>query len=130
MASGIIKFIKKVCVQTAVYWGSPTLDGYGGKTFADPVELTPPNGGRWDQKVQLVEDKGIRATGEEIISNAVVLLNQDVDEQGYLYLGSLDDLDSGVQDNPLEVEGAYEIKKVEKIPLFRSATEFVRKAYL
>lgn len=130
MASGIIKFIKKVCVQTAVYWGSPTPDGYGGKTFADPVELTPPNGVRWDQKVQLVEDKGIRATGEEIISNAVVLLNQDVDEQGYLYLGSLDDLDSGVQDNPLEVEGAYEIKKVEKIPLFRSATEFVRKAYL
>ena len=23
--------------QTAVYWGSPVDDGYGGKTYADPV---------------------------------------------------------------------------------------------
>ena len=130
MASGIIKFIKKVTAQTAVYWAAPSADGFGGMSFSDPVELTPPNGVRWDEKVQLIMDKGITSTGKEIVSNAVVLLNQDVEEQGYLYLGSLDDLDSGEQDDPLTVEGAYEIKQVEKIPLFKSTDEFVRKAYL
>jgi len=131
MASGLIKFVKKVCVQTAVYWAAPEADGYGGMSFSDPVELTPPtNGVRWDEKVQLILDKGTTDTGKEIISNAVVLLNQDVVEQGYLYLGSLDDLDSGEQDDPLTVEGAWEIKQVEKIPLFRSTDEFIRKAYL
>ena len=130
MASGIIKFIKKVTAQTAVYWAAPSADGFGGMTFSDPVELTPPNGVRWDEKVQLILDKGVSAAGKEIVSNAVVLLNQDVSEQGYLYLGSLDDLDSGEQDDPLIVEGAYEIKQVEKIPLFKSTDEFVRKAYL
>ena len=130
MASGIIKFIKKVTAQTAVYWAAPSADGFGGMTFSDPVELTPPNGVRWDEKVQLILDKGVSADGKEIVSNAVVLLNQDVSEQGYLYLGSLDDLDSGEQDDPLIVEGAYEIKQVEKIPLFKSTDEFVRKAYL
>jgi len=30
---------KNLLRQTAVYWGSPVNDGYGGKTFAAPVEV-------------------------------------------------------------------------------------------
>ena len=129
MASGIIKFVKKVCVQTAVYWAASKSDGYGAISFSDPIELTPPNGVRWDGKVQLIMDKGTTDTGKEIVSNAVVLLNQDVDEQGYLYLGSLDYLDSN-PGNPKEISGAYEIQRFDKTPAMRSTTEFLRKAYL
>ena len=77
MASGIIKFIKKVTAQTAVYWAAPSADGFGGISFSDPVELTPPNGVRWDEKVQLVLDKGARATGKEVVSNAQVLRSEE-----------------------------------------------------
>lgn len=128
---GIDKFISKVCVQTAVYWGSPTNDGYGQKTYADPVELEPPNGVRWDSIVQKGIDKGEIKTGEFETSNAKVLLVQDVEVKGWLYLGSLDDFDSTVDTNkPETIDGAYEIKKFEKIPMVKSTTIFIRTAYL
>ena len=68
------------CTQVAVYWGSPQEDGQGGKTFADPVELYC----RWEMLNQIVTD----SKGVEFTSRAVVYLLQDVDEEGYLYLGT------------------------------------------
>lgn len=121
---GITKYIKKVCVQTAVYWGSPVNDGYGKYTFATAVELTPPNGVRWEETTAVVTDNN----GKEIISKAKILIVQDVEEQGYLYLGALDDLDS--DPDPMEVEGAYEIIRVDKTPLYRATDKFVRTIYL
>ena len=119
---GITQFIEKVCVQTAVYWGSPVADGKGGSTFADAVEISC----RWEEKTQVISD----AKGNEIISKAEILLTQDVDEEGWLFLGDLDDLDSAEELNPRTVEGAYRIVMVEKTPLFKSTTEFVHKAFL
>jgi hypothetical protein len=122
----IDKFIKKVCVQTAVYWGNPRDDGYGGMVFDEPIELTPPNGVRWEETTQKVSD----GKGNEIISKAQILVNQDLDEQGYLFLGTLDELDSEGEVDPKTVEGAYEIKRFDKTPMIKSTTVFVRKAYL
>ena len=122
---GLEGFISRLCVQTAVYWGSPTEDGYGGKTFADPVEISC----RWEDTVEKISRVGARL-GEEIISRAVVYVTEDVEELGYLFLGDLDDLDSDEEADPTTVENAYMINRFDKIPVLRSTSEFLRKAYL
>jgi len=122
MKTGIEKIIGKFCVQTAVYWGTPTPGGFGKMTFAEPEERDC----RWDDVTKVVT----AANGEQIVCRAIVLLTQDVDEQGMLYLGSLDDLDPAQEDDPYSVAGAYEIKRFDKSPMVMSTTEFVRKAYL
>jgi hypothetical protein len=124
---GITKTIQRFCVQTAVYWGNPQNDGFGGFTFDDPIDLEPPtNGVRWEDKTQLV----VSANGAETGSDAEVLVCQDLDLDGYLYLGSLDDLSESEQANPMTVNGARQIISKEKIPMVKSTTEFVRKVYL
>ena len=119
---GLENLITQVCVQTAVYWGTPVDDGYGGKTFTDPVELQC----RWENKAQKI----INTNGEETISRAWVLLLEDVVELGWLFLGDLDDLDSAEEADPMSADGAYEIQRFEKTPAIRSTTQFTRVAYL
>ena len=80
------------------------------------------------------EDKTYTKSGQLIVAKSEVLLTQDVVEEGYLYLGTLDELYDSAESsdltlNPEKIQGAYVIKRVEKIPLFRSTTEFVHKAY-
>ena len=122
---GMESFIARLCVQTAVYWGNPTGDGYGGKTFADPVEISC----RWEDIVENINRVGARL-GEEIVSMAQVYVTTDVEEQGYLFLGTLDDLDSDEEADPTTIVKAYMINRFDKIPVLRSTTEFLRKAYL
>lgn len=119
---GIEKFLQSISVQTAVYWGNPTEDGYGGLTFDDPMELAV----RWEEKTKAITTDD----GEEYVSIAEVIVNQDVDKDGYLYLGSLGDLDSGDLENPEVIIGSYRIRRFDKIPMIKSTTEFVRKVYL
>ena len=126
MVDPLIRFVQSVCVQTAVYWGNPQPDGYGGKTYDDPVEISC----RWDEKIQVITKQLIGTQGEEVISKAEILLTQDVDENGLLYLGVLDDLDSASEDDPATLENAWRILRFDKTPLFQSATEFIQKAYL
>ena len=120
--AGILKFIEKVCVQTAVYWSNPTDDGYGQKNFPVGDEIKV----RWDGKMEVVTDK----YGKEIISRAEILVQEDIDENGFMYLGSLEDLKDDEQANPEKVEKAYPIQRFTKVPLIKSTTEFVRKVYL
>lgn len=117
---GIDKFIKKVCVQTAVYWDAPIDDGYGGFIYSVPVEIDC----RWQDKSEMITNsKGINE-----ICGAEILLTQDVETGGWLFLGTLDDIDSSP--DPMEVEGAYMIARFDKIPMIKSTTIFVRKAFL
>jgi hypothetical protein len=119
---GIEKFIKSVCVQTAVYWGNPRNGGYGKTIFDDPVEISV----RWDVKNELIMD----ADGNQVVSNAEILVTQDLEIGGFLYLGSLDDLSSDPAD-PLEEEvKTYEIKQFSKVSMPKSLTEFVRKVWV
>jgi len=118
-------FLTQAMTQTIVYWGSPTPDGMGTKTYADPVEIK----GRWQSRVELIDRVGSRL-GETVVSRAQIFLLQDVDEMGYLYLGDLDDLDSDEEGDPTSVDGAYEIKRFDKSPVLRSTTQFIRKAYV
>ena len=120
--AGILKFIEKVCVQTAVYWSNPTDDGYGQMNFPVGEEIKV----RWDGNMIAIVDK----YGKDIISKAEILVQDDMDEDGFLYLGSLTDLTDDEQANPEKVETAYPIRMPTKVPLIKSTTEFVRKVYL
>ena len=123
---GMESFIARLCVQTAVYWGTPVDDGYGGKTFADPVEIDC----RWEDKIENIDRVGGGRLGEEVVSEAQVYVTQDVEEHGYLFLGDLDDLDSDEEADPTTITKAYMINRFEKVPVMRSSSEFLRKAYL
>lgn len=121
----ITTFLQRTCTQTAVYWPSPVEDGYGGQTYGTPEEIKC----RWESATNLVRSKRLGDNAQEIVCNAEVYVLEDLDEQGWLYLGELDDLDSN-PDNPMEVSGAREIQKFEKLPTLGSTTEFLRKAIL
>lgn len=127
----IERFIKRVCVQTAVYWGNPQSDGYGGTTYDEPVEVQV----RWEDKVKVVTDQN----GQEIVSKAEVLTPIDLNHMGYLFLGTLDDVNDpdqawnemqGIRLHPSKVDGSYQIIRVDKIPMIRSTKVFVRIVYL
>ena len=107
--------------QVCVYWGSPVPNGYGWYTFAEPVELDC----RWVDTTQVITDN----KGKEIVSKAEVQVAQDLDVNSILYLGTLDDLDSGQEDDPRTVSGAFQIRRFDKTPTVK-ADVFYRAAYL
>jgi hypothetical protein len=121
--------IERNCTDICVYWQSLGEDGYGAKIFADPLQLDC----RWENINQVVTDK----KGAEITSRALVFVTQDVEEEGMLYHGTLEDLyDSNASDssdgavaNPMTIDGAYIIKRFQKTPSL-SGDGFLRKAYL
>jgi hypothetical protein len=119
---GITKFIEKLCVQTAVYWGSPVPNGYGGKTYDPPREILC----RWQDTEKVIAD----AKGVQVVCKAEIMVSEDLDEQGMIYLGALDEITAAQEADPLLLTGAYEIKQFDKTPMIFSTTEFVRKAYL
>ena len=119
---GIEKFIKKISVQTAVYWGNPVNDGSGGFVFDEPVEIKC----RWEDKTKVVDSPD----GSETLSDAFILTNEDLVEGGYLYLGTLSDLDSDEYDDPKSKTDARKIINRSKIPMIKSTREFVRLYYL
>jgi len=114
-------FISKQLNQILVYWGNPKQKGTGGFTYDDPVEIK----GRVEIKTQLVVSLG----GEAKLSKANVLVRQVVDEGSYLYLGSLDDSDFGLDQLPNSTEGAMQVLAFEKIPSVSGSTSLY-KAYL
>ncbi len=120
--SGITRFIKRVCVQTAVYWEAKGSDGYGGMSYEIPVEIKC----RWDGKSQVI----VASDGKEIVSQAQLLVTEDLGVESRVMLGTLEELLAGAWFDPLKAEGTYEVLKIDKTPLFRSTSEFVRKVYL
>ena len=129
----IENFIQSKLVQTAVYWGSPQEDGYGGQTFAEPIEINC----RWEDRNQVMGTvTGNQLYGFQLLSRSIVYVDRDLDEEGYLYLGTLADLEcsegdsDGVYYDPRQLPGIYIIKRFEKIPALGSTTEFLRRVYL
>jgi hypothetical protein len=125
---GIESFLRKVCVQTAVYWGNPVPDGFGGMTFDYPVEIKV----RWDEKYKIVISK----EGKEVTSTATILCSDDLDMEGRLFLGTLDDLweqsetsSDGLID-PSLFTGVFEIMSREKVSMIKKTDQFVRTYYL
>ena len=107
--------------NTIVYWGNPVNDGMGSFTFDTAVEIV----GRWMEKTELLVD----SNGKEIVSNTLVQVKQDVDEDGYMYLGVLTDLSTEQKADPKLVDAAYPIKKFMKTPTIKS-NGYYREAFL
>ena len=119
----IERIIERQCKQTAVYWGNPVPDGFGGMTYDAPREIKC----RWESKQELIISKSENPR-EENISHAQLFVLEDLQESGYVYLGTLESLSQ--TEHPEKVERAYKIKKFEKIPAYKSDTVFLRKVYL
>lgn len=129
MAKGIEKIVAKFCVETAVYWGNPVNDGYGGFTYDDPVEIDC----RWENKMEM--DIGWLSTGfpgNIRLSKASVLVTEDLDLNGVLWRGTLDTLNDIYDDisNPKIISEAYAIHRIDKIPMVFKTDEFVRTVWL
>jgi hypothetical protein len=114
------KFTERNLTQTAVYWGNPVPDGSGGYTYDDPIEIDC----RWEDGVTVNTD----TLGIEYNILAEVQVKQDLDEDGMLFLGTLDDVDSGGLDDPASA-GAHTIIRFDKIPNLTGSC-FYRRAYL
>ncbi len=121
---GIANLLARTSTQTAVYWGNPVEDGFGGKTYDDPIEIPC----RWESKQQLV--RGWDAKGNTFDYICIVYVLQDLDVEGVLFLGTLDDLSPAEESDPRIPDTAYVIKQFEKVPAIYSTTVFLRKAYL
>lgn len=115
------KLSEKFAVQTAVYWGTPQPDGYGGYFFDEPEEIKV----RWDGEELISVDQ----YGNEFYQKAKVIVTKDLDFEGYMMLGSLIDLPSGVV-SPLEIEEAYQIRRKITTPMVKKTDDFFRVIYL
>ena len=110
--------------QIIVYWGTPVPSGEG-YSYDEAIELN----GRWEDRQEIFID----ADGREQTSQAVVYVDQDVDVNGYLYLGDLEDLgdsSSGMDwGDPQAVSDSFMIRAFKKTPNLK-AIDWLRKAWL
>jgi hypothetical protein len=112
----------RLCKQIAVYWANPVNDGYGGKTYAVPVEIQC----RWEDR----NETFLANTGNLMVSRSVVYPLIDLDQEGILFLGKLADLTTAEKNDPRLIDAASSVKRFDIVPILGSTTEFVRKAYL
>ena len=119
-----MNYLKKNLNQPIVYWGNPTPTG-AGYSYDEAVELN----GRWEDRQEIFID----ADGREQTSQTIVYIDQDVDVNGYLYLGELEDLgdSSSAMDwgDPQAVSNSYMIRAFKKTPNLK-ATGWLRKVWL
>ena len=88
--------------QTAVYWGNPQSDGFGGRTFDDPVEISV----RWSDRQEMFVDM----QAQEQVSRAIVHTGTDLVVGGYLYLKGTQI--TSLPDN-LSVGGAIDLSRTQ-----------------
>ena len=121
-----MSLISRMRKQTVVYWplasldsGGDDFDDYGQPVVTDPVELSC----RWED----VSEEFVGADGTRLLSHAKVYVESDVAVGGILMLGEIDDITDS--DNIKENDGAWEIKRFDKLPNLKN-TEFLRTAWL
>lgn len=94
--------------QTATYWAPSTPNGFGGYTYATPVQIIV----RWEYK----QEEVVKENGETVVSRAVVFTSLDLANHGYLYLGTSTTAD------PTTVANAFQIQAIIKTPDLRNMT--------
>jgi len=110
---GIEKYIESVCVQTAVHWKHTGSDMYGRPVYATPAEIKV----RWEDTTQAIT----LSNGEQYVCRSKIMTNTDVQVGDKLCLCSLATAD---------INKAWQVLRVDKVPMFRKTDEFVRTVYL
>lgn len=97
-----LSLLSRALSQTAVYWGDPVPSGQGKYSFADPIEILC----RWiDMQVEFTDNNG-----QLTMSTGVVITQyRDIDPGGYLFLGTLRDLQD--QSTPYANAGAFAVRQ-------------------
>lgn len=105
--------------QRAVYWPPAEINEFGKIGYGPPQEIRV----RWEG----VNEAFVTPAGQTLQSKAKVYPGQDLELQGYLWLGKASQLTDSA--NPKGNPDAYEIKRFDKIPTV-DADDFLRVAYL
>jgi len=113
-------FIKRAAKQDIVYWPKPSIDGYNRETFVTPSPIK----GRWEDVKEIITSRD----GEEVLSMARAYLTQEVEEGGYMYLGTTSD--SEYDADPTNMDEALRIIAFRKLPGLGSTTDFVYRAHM
>mgnify|MGYP000855576760 CR=1 FL=1 len=111
-----MSIIARMLKQAAIYWGPPQDNGEGGFLWPEPVEIRC----RWEKGTTKRPDE----RSNEEVEESTVYVDQDVEVNGYLFLGGLSEV-SG--QDPDQIQDAKRITDFHSIPNFR-ATEFLRRA--
>lgn len=111
----------KFCKQDAVYFAPGAKDKFGSTAFSDPVAVRV----RWeDKKTEVLLEGAIRVTASHHI-----LINQDVEEGGLLWLGTLEDWEAlNIAAVQASLPDHHRIVSFNKIPNMR-ATDYLREVY-
>lgn len=97
-----MSWLSRLTRQTATYWAPGREDGFGGGYWGTPTSVKV----RWSSRSRPEEDD----FGERTIKRPVVFLDStDVEEGGYLYLGTSTEVD------PRAVTGAKRIVRVDRV---------------
>lgn len=95
----IERYIKRISQHTAVYWSTPVAAADGSNTYAAPVEISC----FWKEGFRENPDRDMKI----VSAKAVVYVSQDLDEQGMLFKGTLNDLTTAQKADPRKVSRAY-----------------------
>ena len=117
-----MRILTSMLKQACAYWAPGNADGFGGFSYSAPVWILC----RWEDR----QEKFIDDNGQEILSRALVYVDQDVEVGGYLILS--DDLDSSgaVPSDPTDsATEAWQIGRFEKLPTLK-ADGYLRTCYL
>lgn len=113
--------ILKYLTDTAVLWPVTGYNAYNELTFSTGVEISV----RWEDRDELFVSKD----GKELVSRAILHVNQDIVPDSFMYLGVLTDLSTAEKANPKLVQDAYAVKAFKSL---KSVTgkDTLRKVYL
>ena len=118
----IANYLKKACTDTAVYWASPIAAADASFDYDTGVEIKC----LWREEIKMIRD----SEGKEIVSKAAVHVLIDLDNNGMIFHGELDDLTAAEKADPKKRTDAYEIKLFVKTPSLHLKGEYSRKAML
>ena len=117
-ATDNISVVVRVMKQKAVYWAPLDPGAFGKPTYDVPIEIDC----RWED----VTEEFLNPTGEREMSRSKLMVDRDLELKGMMLLG---ELDSNVEANPRDNDGAWEIRLFGKTPNFKG-NKFLREVYL
>jgi len=101
--------------QIATYWDPASVNEFNEKVFAASIEISV----RWEERTK----ETITPEGEVVTFGSVVFMAEDLERNGYLFLGSSPETD------PLILTNAHRILRISKIPSLKGF-RFIRRVWL